>query len=109
VRTLPPPVITGMQRGQMSKLDEGEYVFVCIRAELPEGGNTLRKLLSKVAKYRVIRVEERVSYAVYRGRDTPREWELKLWVAREDYQPLANCLGKQSIDPKPTVNRFAPF
>jgi len=93
----------------MSKLDENTHIFLCIRAELPQGNNTLRQLLAKIGKYRVVRVEERISYSVYRGKDTPREWELKLWVVKEDYQPLCNTLGKQSIYPKLTINRFAPL
>lgn len=93
----------------MQKDLELTHVLLFIRAELPQGENTLRKLLSKLGMYRVMRVEERVLFSITRGKDTPREWEIMLWVVKEDYQPLANCLGKIEITPKITVNRFAPL
>lgn len=93
----------------MPKDLELTHVLLFIRAELPQGENTLRKLLSKLGMYRVMRVEERVQFSITRGKDTPREWEAMLWVIKEDYQPLCNTLMKQNINPKPSINRFAPL
>jgi hypothetical protein len=93
----------------MAKNPELTHYLIFIRAELPQGENTLRSLISATKRYRTMMVEERTLFTIIRGKETPREWEAKMWVAREDYQPLCNKLMKKNINPKPRVNRFAPL
>lgn len=92
----------------MAKLELQNYFFIEISAELPNGKVSLFELLPKIEKYNIIPIEEIIRYRST-GDGVPERFQMKLWITRTDYQPLANRLGKLGFTPKPTVTRFAPF
>lgn len=94
----------------MSRISEDTHVFLIIQVELPKGNIDLRKVLSGIHSYKVQPVKETLDYrANKRGSSVPRKLEMLVWVKKEDYQPLANRLGKIRITPRIKVSRFAPL
>jgi len=92
----------------MAKLSLDQAYLIKIEAQLPNGEVSLWELLPKIEKYQVSRLRETINYR-NNGSDIPESIEILLWISQQDYQPLANRLGKLGIHPKPTVTRFAPF
>jgi len=66
-----------------------------LKSNLPNGFTDVQRILSRVKDYQIEIWEEHY----YREPDKRGRWgyarlEVKIWVIKEDYQSLANCLGK---------------
>jgi len=93
----------------LAKVHTDSWVLLELKTELPNGFNDIQQILSRIKDYDPEIWEEHY----YREPNRRGQWsytrfEVKLWVDRKKYQPLANRLGKLS-SLKYSLKRIAPF
>jgi len=93
----------------VGRVQAGGYVLLELKSDLPKGFIDIQQILSRIKDYDTELWEEHY----YREPDQRGRWrytrlELKIWVNKEDYQPLANRLGKLP-ELNFTLKLIAPF